>query len=150
MADTNKPSMLDFTGDVSENWRKFKQNFEIYMLAPGKSEKLFDIKAAILLKLKSVLYEQFVLFSWKQKEGEPFHLIIIDLRKLVSSCKFVLDKTLQNSRANIRKRTLAEISNQPFQCLQLSETQPVSMSELGATVTVNTVHHQTKYNRLEK
>ena len=33
------PSALCLTGNLSENWRRFKQQFEIYMTATGIAEK---------------------------------------------------------------------------------------------------------------
>ncbi|KAJ8886981.1 hypothetical protein PR048_013195 [Dryococelus australis] len=51
MVDTNKPNVLNLSGNLSENWTRFIQNFNIYMIVPEKSEKSSEIKAAILLNL---------------------------------------------------------------------------------------------------
>ncbi|XP_063227048.1 uncharacterized protein LOC134533454 [Bacillus rossius redtenbacheri] len=208
MSDTNKPSALDLSGNVSENWWKFRQNFDISRLASGKSEKPSEVKAAILLNLvgedavevfntfnlsdddrkqfdaviaafkmyasekRNVLYERFVLYSRKQKEGEPFQQFITDLKKLVRSCEFgsqtdeiirncvfmgVRDKTLQKEMLPTKYLTLekacdlaklAEISDQQLQGLQSTETQKSSVTpEWGASVEVNTVQHKAKWNK---
>ena len=39
------------TGNLSENWRKFKQPFEIYSIASGLNEKAEEIQVASLLHL---------------------------------------------------------------------------------------------------
>lgn len=43
------PAVLSFEGNVAENFRKFKQNFEIYLKASGLTTKTNDQKVAILL-----------------------------------------------------------------------------------------------------
>lgn len=49
--DTRTPEQMKFTGNVAENFRKFKQNFEIYLKASGKISKPDDVKVAILLNI---------------------------------------------------------------------------------------------------
>uniref|UniRef100_A0A6P7EX44 Uncharacterized protein LOC114324156 n=1 Tax=Diabrotica virgifera virgifera TaxID=50390 RepID=A0A6P7EX44_DIAVI len=48
---TRKPSTLNLEGSLSDNWRKFKQNYNIYMVASEKNEKSSEIKANVLLSL---------------------------------------------------------------------------------------------------
>ena len=43
------PSPLVMTGDLGENWRRWKQRFQIYMTASGAEGKDEKIKVAILL-----------------------------------------------------------------------------------------------------
>lgn len=45
------PSQLVITGNMKENWKRFKQNFEIFMIATGGDLKESKVKAAILLNL---------------------------------------------------------------------------------------------------
>ncbi|KAB0793610.1 hypothetical protein PPYR_13230 [Photinus pyralis] len=45
------PANLSLQGNLSENWRKFKQNFEIYLKASDKSTKADETKIAILLNI---------------------------------------------------------------------------------------------------
>ena len=45
------PAPLSLTGNISENFRKFKQNFEIYVKAQDFDRKKSDIKVAILLNI---------------------------------------------------------------------------------------------------
>ena len=43
------PSALCLTGNLSENWRRFKQQFEIYMTTTGIAEKENNIKSSTFL-----------------------------------------------------------------------------------------------------
>ena len=45
----HKPSALSFDGNTSENWRRFKQQFDIYVTASGSEKKDDTVKIAILL-----------------------------------------------------------------------------------------------------
>ncbi|XP_072380845.1 uncharacterized protein [Diabrotica undecimpunctata] len=45
------PNPLSFEGNVAENFKRFKQSFEIYLMASGKSGKSDEVKVAILLNL---------------------------------------------------------------------------------------------------
>ena len=44
-----QPDELVLSGNIAENWRKFKQEFELYMLAAGYDEKPSKQKIALLL-----------------------------------------------------------------------------------------------------
>ena len=43
-------SALSFDGNTPENWRRFKQQYQIYLTALGSEKKDDSIKIAILLK----------------------------------------------------------------------------------------------------
>jgi len=45
----HKPSALSFDGNTSENWRRFKQQFDIYITTSGSEKKDDAVKIAILL-----------------------------------------------------------------------------------------------------
>lgn len=47
----NKLDPMSFTGNVANNWKLWKQKFEIYILASGKSDKTEAIKIATLLHM---------------------------------------------------------------------------------------------------
>jgi hypothetical protein len=44
-----QPSPMMFSGDVAGNWKKFRQRFEIYLQASGKSNKPEKLKTSVLL-----------------------------------------------------------------------------------------------------
>ena len=46
----HKPSALSFDGNTLENWRRFKQQYQIYLTALGSEKKDDSIKIAMLLK----------------------------------------------------------------------------------------------------
>ncbi|KAJ8877344.1 hypothetical protein PR048_021798 [Dryococelus australis] len=48
MNNLKPPGPLLFTGNVAENYRKFKQKYELYMLALGGTKQLPEVQAAIL------------------------------------------------------------------------------------------------------
>lgn len=50
---TISPGQMSFKGNIASNWRLWKQKFEIYLIASGKSNKSDDVKIAILLNLLS-------------------------------------------------------------------------------------------------
>ena len=45
----HKPSALSFDGNTSENWRRFRQQYEIYLTASASEKKDDTVKIAILL-----------------------------------------------------------------------------------------------------
>ncbi|XP_039299843.1 uncharacterized protein LOC120355483 [Nilaparvata lugens] len=51
MDNAKVPGPLRLDGNLAENFRKFKQNFEIYLLAAGHEKKDTKIKTAILLNV---------------------------------------------------------------------------------------------------
>lgn len=52
MGDHSKPpTEFRFTGDLANNWRLWRQKFDLYLLASGKTKKEDDVKIAILLNL---------------------------------------------------------------------------------------------------
>ena len=44
-----QPEALNLTGNVAENWRHFKQEFELYLVAAGLDTKSDKQKIALLL-----------------------------------------------------------------------------------------------------
>ena len=44
----HKPNALSFDGNTSENWRRSKQQFDIYITASGSEKKDDAVKIAIL------------------------------------------------------------------------------------------------------
>lgn len=43
------PAALQLTGNVAENWKRFKQRFELYLAAIGADEKSAKMKASVFL-----------------------------------------------------------------------------------------------------
>jgi hypothetical protein len=51
MDELDPPKSLIVTGNLAENWRRFKQQFEIYLIASGLDEKDGKVQAMALLHL---------------------------------------------------------------------------------------------------
>ena len=59
------PSALVLTGNLAENWRRFKQHFEIYEIASGLARKNGKVRAMTLLPVAgSEALEVFSAFQW--------------------------------------------------------------------------------------
>lgn len=43
-----QPKPMQATGDLASNWKKFKENYNIYMMASGCNLKDKQIQAAVL------------------------------------------------------------------------------------------------------
>ena len=60
------PETLSYQGNISENWRKWKQGLELYFIASGISDKAEETKAAIFLHLAGQdAREVFNTFMWE-------------------------------------------------------------------------------------
>lgn len=115
---------LKLDGNISENWRRFRRNFDIFMTASGISGKgetvkintflnaigeeaveLFDtftlteaqkqsydeilkVFAEFCQPKKNQIYERFMFYQRHQKDGEPFDMFLMDLKRLVKTCEF--------------------------------------------------------------
>ena len=59
------PEALNLDGNIAENWRRWKQRFEIFSLASGLSEKDAGIQAAAFLHVAGPeALEVYNTFSW--------------------------------------------------------------------------------------
>ena len=50
----NTPPVLVMDIRASENWKKFKQKYEVYVVATGVKEKSKKVQAAVLKNLESL------------------------------------------------------------------------------------------------
>ena len=59
------PSELQLTGNVSDNWAKFRQNFEIYLEATRSAGKAERVKTSMLLQvIGEEALELYNTFTW--------------------------------------------------------------------------------------
>lgn len=71
------PKNLSFNDNVAENWRKFRQNFEIYMLATGNDKKSPEIKVAILLNIVGEeAVEVFNTFNLTEEQKKNYDIVV--------------------------------------------------------------------------
>ena len=55
----HKPSALSFDENTPENWRRFRQQCEIYLTASGSEKKDGTVKIAILLNFAGEVFNTF-------------------------------------------------------------------------------------------
>ena len=81
---------LDLSGgDVSENWRKFKQKNTNYEIAEGDDKKIDKVLQKFVEHCeprKNISYERFKFFSRAQESGETIDQYVTVLRKLSETC----------------------------------------------------------------
>ena len=66
------PEKLLLTGNLKENYRKFKQQFQIYLTAAGISNSEEEVKCATLLHVIGPdAIEIFNTFRWNQEGDTP-------------------------------------------------------------------------------
>lgn len=74
MAILTLPSGLVFTGNVAENWKLFKQRFELYLEASGGKEKPESTQTSILSHLigeeEPTIYNTFSFEDGPEKKME--------------------------------------------------------------------------------
>ena len=64
------PSALVLTGNLAENWRRFKQLFEIYEIASGLARKYGKVRAMTLLHVAgSESLEVYNTFQWDEADN---------------------------------------------------------------------------------
>ena len=128
-----RPDELVLSGNIAENWRNFKQEFELYMLAAGYDEKPSKQKIALLLHVarkqneeeegeyqsvigkfdaycnpkKNETYERYVFNSRKQLEGDAIEQFVTDVKLKAQTCQF---DTLRDSM--IRDRIVLGVWSQ--------------------------------------
>lgn len=65
------PEQLSLQGNVAENWRKWKQRFELFVAASGLSEKDEKVQAATLLHVAGPeALEIYNTFLWENEGDE--------------------------------------------------------------------------------
>lgn len=80
------PAIMKFEGNVSENWQKWYQKFELFLLASGKSSEVDQVKIALLLNLiGDEGLEVFNAFTYAKKDDkEKFDKVV---KKFTEHCQ---------------------------------------------------------------
>ena len=69
MENLQPPSALVLTGNVAENWRRFKQQFEIYEIASGLARKDEKVRATTLMDVAGPEAPQvYNTFQWDEDD----------------------------------------------------------------------------------
>ena len=89
-------------GNISENWRKFKQEFELYMLAAGYDDKPPKQKIALLLHVaRKQAIEVYNTFSFTQEEEQNYASVVA---KFDAYCNPKKNETYERYIFNSRKQ----------------------------------------------
>lgn len=104
------PDHLVFSGNIAENWRKFRQRFELYLEATeSEKERSQKQKAALLLHVAGPeAIEVFDTFGCTTTEKESYDTL---LQKFESYCQPRTNETFE--RYLFRKRVQAD--GEPFE-----------------------------------
>lgn len=71
------PKPMSFEGNIAENWKKWKQLFELYMLATGANTKTSEVQEAILLHvLGEEAVEKFNTFTLTEEQKKEYATVI--------------------------------------------------------------------------
>ena len=102
-----KPSNLFFESNVAENWRRFKQKIEIFIVASGYDQKSNKEKCCMLLNLAGEqAIEVFNTFSFEEGEvDKPQNLV----DKFEVYCNPKRNITYERHLFNTRMQNISEI-----------------------------------------
>ena len=78
MADIRQPDELVLlTGNIAENWRKFRQEFELYMIASGHDGKPEKQKVALLLHVaRKQAIDVFNTFALTEEQKADYDVVV--------------------------------------------------------------------------
>ncbi len=99
------PSALELTGNVAENWKKFKQRFQLYISAIGVSKKVDNdnqLTSILLHVIGEPALDVYNTFKWDEegdKEGDNMRLAKV-MAKLEKYCTPKTNLTLERFHFN--------------------------------------------------
>ena len=100
------PDELVSAGNIAENWRKFKQEFELYLIATGLDTKTSRQKIALLLHVvRKQAIEVYNTFSFTEEEDGDFDSVI---EKFNSYCNPKKNETYERYVFHSRKQLQGE------------------------------------------
>lgn len=93
-----KPSELKLTGNVAENWKRFRQEFEIFLTASGLDEKSDKRKVMVMLNVMGSegleIYNQFR-YDEGPDHAEDHHVLGIVMNKFEAYCNPIKNETYE-------------------------------------------------------
>ncbi|GBL80174.1 hypothetical protein AVEN_29154-1 [Araneus ventricosus] len=100
MEGCHPPRGLSFNGNMADNWRRFKQLFEIYLIASGNETKSSEVKVAILLNAAGEeAVEVFNTFNLSAEDRKDFDKVIHQFEKFTTPKKnVVVERFIFNQR----------------------------------------------------
>ena len=92
----HKPSALSFDGNNSENWRRFKQQYDIYLTASGSEKKDDTVKIAILLNFAGEdAIEVFNTFQFPEGDEKKLNKVLEQFERYCNPRKNVVFERYQ-------------------------------------------------------
>ena len=92
----HKPNALSFDGNNSENWRRFKQQYDIYLTASGSEKKDDTVKIAILLNLAGEdAIEVFNTFQFPEGDEKKLNKVLEQFERYCNPRKNVVFERYQ-------------------------------------------------------
>ncbi|CAC5413785.1 unnamed protein product [Mytilus coruscus] len=90
------PIALSIEGNVSENWRKWKQKFQFYLDATEFNEKAEKLQCSLLFHcigedahaVENQTYERYKFHTCSQSEGENIDHYATELKNRAKTCEF--------------------------------------------------------------
>jgi hypothetical protein len=96
-----KPNQVSFEGNVAENWKRFKQKFEIFVIASGYEKKSNKEKCCMLLNLaREQAIEVFNTFTFEEGEKDDDPEVL--MRKFEDYCNPKRNITYERHLFNTR------------------------------------------------
>ncbi|XP_077974282.1 uncharacterized protein LOC144429911 isoform X1 [Styela clava] len=169
----NAPGNLDIhQGNLAENWRRFKQSFDIYLIAAEENNKPDAARVAMLLNFagedalelyenftyaeddkqnlnkvveqfenyfnpqKSILFERFKFWEYKQEKTETVDEYATRLRTQVKQCQFVAPQNM------VRDKFVLGLSNNSVKERLLRGKDPTITKALEIARTIETSKKQ--------
>ncbi|XP_044764622.1 uncharacterized protein K02A2.6-like isoform X2 [Coccinella septempunctata] len=116
------PTMNFKHGNIAKNWSTWFQQFEIFILASGKSDAEESVKIATFLNLIGEVFERYKFLQCNQKEDQTMSQYITELKSLAASCEYqeqeniirdrivmgLLDQDLREKLFQVERLTLAK------------------------------------------
>ncbi|GBO00870.1 hypothetical protein AVEN_226930-1 [Araneus ventricosus] len=91
MEGCHPPRGLNFNGNMADNWRRFKQLFEIYLIASGNEAKSSEVKVAILLNAAGEeAVEVFNTFNLSAEDRKDFDKVVNHFEKFTTPKRIVV------------------------------------------------------------
>lgn len=133
-----KVGKLKLDGQLSDNWRRFKRNFDIFMCAGELNEKSDAIKINTFLNAigedavevfdsfnlsdeqRASYNERFMFNQRNQKDGESFDAFHIEIKRLARTCEYN-----ENENEMLRDRIVIGVNDQRLQA-KLLETKTLT------------------------
>ena len=99
MAKIPPPARLDMSGNVAENWRRFKQQFNFYLVALKETESSDNVKNALLLTIAGPdtieVYNTFTFVTADKTEDGTENKHSVVMQKLEDYCAPIKNETYE-------------------------------------------------------